>query len=315
MPLKPLLALALLLTALPAVADDPPTSPASPAAPATPSASKALLELHRSDAADYRMNLDAEFTRQAELYKDAVYLWTNPTRSGGQTGAVFVWTDNGRPAAVGTIFSHPENGRRVLCHEFHALARETIYPRRPGLGETFLPRWRPEAGVPTEPLKDAPTPATSERALVLQARAIARSFSADSEDEHGETWQLRLLPQPLLTWGHSDDGVLGGALFAFVTSAGTDPEVMLLLEARASTDAADAAHSGPHWEFAGARFSDLDLHLRRNEEVVWSSIRDSNNVWNRNADHTFRFDRDRLIPELPEVTGGADAGVLPGASQ
>lgn len=267
--------------------------PVAGTAAAEEPAAKALLDLHRSDAEGYSIFLDEAAAARAKFIEEPVYLWSNPTRSNGQTGAVFVWADgDGRPAAVGTIFSHPEDGRRVVCHEFHALARSVIYPRRAAADEPA--RWQPAAGVPTRPLADAPRPAETGTARLLQARASAREFEAESRDERGETWQLRLLPKPLAVWGGRDDAdkAAGGALFAFVTSAGTDPEIALLLEVRPDD-------GKPRWEFSAARFSDLDLHLRRGGREVWNSIRDGENVWNRNADSTFRFDRDRVVDELP----------------
>ena len=51
-------------------------------------------------------------------------------------------------------------------------------------------------------------------------------FTATSEDAKGGRWNRRLLPQPLYRYESTDPDVVDGALFAFVTSAGTDPEVL-----------------------------------------------------------------------------------------
>jgi hypothetical protein len=52
----------------------------------------------------------------------------------------------------------------------------------------------------------------------------------------------------------TDPNVLEGALYSFVTSAGTDPEAFLILEARKPTPDRE-----PIWHFAVASFTDLNF--------------------------------------------------------
>ena len=63
-------------------------------------------------------------------------------------------------------------------------------------------------------------------------RSLAREFNGRSLSDQGQAWELRLLPQPLYRYESTDPDVLDGALFTLVSSAGTDPEIILLLEAR-----------------------------------------------------------------------------------
>ena len=67
---------------------------------------------------------------------------------------------------------------------------------------------------------------------LVQTRSLAREFSGHTIDVNKERWELRLLSQPLFRYEKPEGDVIDGALFAFVTSAGTDPEVVLALEAR-----------------------------------------------------------------------------------
>lgn len=249
-----------------------------------------LLELHLRDARDYEITLDDAKTRPCRLREQPVYVWTNPGRSGGQQGAVFVWTFEGRPEVVGTIFSHPENGQRVLCHEFHSLSESTIVPTHPGSQV-----WQPRAGIVPRALAGAPVPADSARQRQFQLRNLAREFSAGSQDEHGTTWELRLLPKELIRYESREQGVIDGALFVLATSLGTDPEIILGLEARETK-------AGPQWHFIAARFSDLNLHLKYKDDEVWSSIRGGENSFDHDPQHLFRFYRDKIVPEIDELT-------------
>ena len=126
-------------------------------------------------------------------------------------------------------------------------------------------------------------------------RALAREFSGRSLSDQGQTWELRLLPQPLYRFQSTDPDVLDGALFTLVSSAGTDPEIILLLEARKS-------QSGNQWVFGAARFSDMSLWLKHKDKEVWSAIRGPENTFTNDAGHRFRFYQDRFIPELDPGT-------------
>jgi hypothetical protein len=253
--------------------------------------SQRLLQLHTDDAASYSIYRDERRTQKLELVREPVYRWTNPTRVGGQVGEVFVWTYRGRTEVVGSIFSHPSgDGRRVVCHELHSLSLAVLVVDREA-----SEHWVPVApGVDMKPVAGAPTPAGNAAQRLTQMRGVAREFSGRSLSDQGQAWELRLLPQPLYRDEHSaDPDVLNGALFTLVSSAGTDPEIILLLEARKS-------QSGTQWFYGAARFSDMNLWLKHKGNEVWSSIRSDENTFNHDAKHRFRFYQDRIIPEVGE---------------
>src|SRR5436309_2235420 len=108
-----------------------------------------LQTIHRQEAERWHMFLDEEHKSEAKLNSKPIYVWTNPTRSGGQHGAVYVWIDRGRPAVVGSIFSHPEAGARIVCHELHSLTAGTLRPQRGPEDQ----RWEPKASVELVPLR------------------------------------------------------------------------------------------------------------------------------------------------------------------
>jgi hypothetical protein len=247
-----------------------------------------LLELHAADAASYSIFRDVDRTQKVELKREPVYRWTNPTRSGGQEGEVYVWTSRGRPEVIGSVFSHPtSDSRRTVCHELHSLSLAV-----PVVDRTAAEQWVPQApGVDLKPVEGAPKPAGNPELRLAQIRALAREFTGRSLSNQGQAWELRLLPRPLYRCESSDPDVLDGALFALVSSAGTDPELILVLEAR-------VGQSGPQWLFGAARFSDMSLWLSHKSHEVWSSIRSDENTFNHDAKHRHRFYQDRRIPEL-----------------
>jgi len=275
-----------LLLWLALVAADPPA--------ASPKAVERLQSLHLEEAKKWQMFMDEGRQTKATLVEKPAYVWTNPTRSGGQNGAVYVWTHRGRPVVVGSIFSHPEQGHRMVCHEFHSLADGTLLPERGPDDQT----WQPKAPVPLLSLPDAPVPESSAARRLIQMRSLAREFTAHSIDYQQERWQLRLLGQPLYRYDKPEGDVVDGTLFAFVTSAGTDPEVIVVLETR-------KIGQSLAWYYRAIRFSDSNLYVQHSGKEVWSSVRDDQNQLHFNPDHTYRLLRDKAIEELPELTEAA----------
>ena len=245
----------------------PPALRGRPAARAAGHArSKDLLEVYTAEAAGYTIYRDASRKEKLELQARAGLRLEQPVRDGDRTGRSIVWTDRGRAEVIGTFFSFPrrlDGGRRDLCHEFHSLSLSVLdvsrspqanrwTPRAPGIHSRRSPAPRRR---PARPRNDSrrctPWPANS------------RPGPATTR---GGSWELRLLPQPLYRYESTDPEVLDGAVFAFVTSAGTDPEVILVLEARKP-----AGGGEPAWQYAAARFTDLDLWVSHKEKVVFTA--------------------------------------------
>jgi hypothetical protein len=248
---------------------------------------KQMLPTYLKEVSDYTMAVEPEPNQALELKKEPVFEWSNPVRSGVQQGVVFLWLRERRPAALCSVFSEPEgrlHGRKVI-HEFHALDPEKLIVTRP---KEALNQWKPEAGLPRKQLDDAPAPAATAAARLLQMRRLAQEFSGDSIDDKGKHWELRLLPAPLYRYPEARSGVIDGALFTLVSTAGTDPEVLLLLEAR-------EAGGKLRWEYACGRFSDRSLYMQRKEKEVWSMVRSETNTFLHDPLHTYRTYADKVV--------------------
>ena len=262
-----------------------------------------LLNLHVKEAEAYRIYRDEDRKQELELRTKPVFTWTNLVGEHTQQGHLFVWMQSGRPEAIGTIFSArtSDPSKRMIVHEFHSLSTRRLFPVTP---ETSTYQWRPEEGIALLPLESAPTVADSSGRRLVQMRTLARSFAAESRTAEGKKWELRLLPTPLYEYEPEKGNVLQGALFAMVSSAGTDPELLLLIEAR-------RAEKNKPWVWHGAalRFSDKDLIVKRGDQPLWSSLDSEQHrvqIKNdytllENPDKTYTCYRSRIIDELPDA--------------
>jgi hypothetical protein len=253
------------------------------------SLAKKLLPIYVKEAAEYSLAVESAPKKELEFKKEPVFEWSNPVRGGGgvQQGVVFLWLRDGRPAALGSIFSQPAAkfpGRRVY-HEFHALDPEKLLVSRP---PNALNEWKPQAGLERKELPDAGVPAATAAARLVQMRRVAQEFTGHEIDGEGRKWDLRLLPSPLYRYPEAKSGVIDGALFTLVSNAGTDPEVLLLIEAR-------EVAGKLRWEHACGRFSDRSLYVQRKDKEVWSSVRDETNVHTHDPLHLYRAYPDKIV--------------------
>src|SRR5581483_2662079 len=245
-----------------------------------------MLPVYAAEVAEYTLALEAAPGNSLELKKEPVLEWSNPVRQGLQHGACFLWLHNGRPAALGCIFSQPHDkpaGRQVI-HEFDALDPEKLLITRPNA----LNEWKPQAGLARAELADAPPPGPTPGARLIQMRRLAQEFTGHSLDAEEKRQDLRLLPSPLYRYPTAKTGVIDGALFTLVSTAGTDPEVLLLIEAREQGGKA-------RWEYACGRFSDRSLYVQRRDREVWSMVRGESNPFNHDPLHLYTIYADKVV--------------------
>lgn len=248
----------------------------------------ALVRMCREDTTAYTL----AFTDQpkSKFEPREVLKWTNPVRH-RQLGVVHLWLHEGRAEAMSTVFTSQsaENDKdNVVMHEFQSLSLRRIK----ATGRDGQVRWSPaQPGLALQPITGAAEPADSPTVRLRQMRTLAREYSAHSVSHYGETqrWELRLLAQPLYRYEPKSADVLDGAVFAFVSSAGTDPEIILPIEAR-------KVDGRWVWHAAGARFSDHSLHLRHQDKDVWSFLNDKHDPYFRAGQQdTYRLFRDRVF--------------------
>jgi hypothetical protein len=216
-----------------------------------------LHDVYLREASAYQFFLDEDKRQELELRREPVMRWSS---TGDYNGEVFVWTDRGTAAIVGCIFSGPQGSeRRGILHEFHSLVPHPLYAGARG-GSGWLPD---KPGVKLEPVAEAPAPAATPALRLAQMRDLARRFTAQVQRENSK-WEMRLLTQPIYRYEINDEKstIVDGAVFSFVWTAGTDPEVLLILEARRT-------EKGVQWYYAPARFTNCEAWLEYRGKQVW----------------------------------------------
>ncbi len=219
------------------------------------------LQFMKSTLADYEITVTVPAgspSRKFTRIEEPLLRWDNPV-SKVPDGTLFLWADEtGRPGFAAQVFI--AGGTKDLwLHEFQSLAAEKFQVLR-GTHAIWTPR---RAGIDVQPLPDSPLPGETKSTRLVQMRQIARQFAAEDDFEGRSRWELRLLTTPVYRYGagRKEDPVLDGAIFAY--AHGTDPEALLLVEAR-------NAESGPAWFYALAPMTGYALRVTNAGKEVWS---------------------------------------------
>lgn len=222
-------------------------------------------------------------TDQLDLKLDPkpILRWTNPA-TGRLHGEVFVWTADGRPECVMSLYKgwEPAWG---FCGELQSLSLTRLVAER----NQFIAWKSNEAGITLRDVPDGSAVGETAPRRLRQMHAMAREFTAVLMDyrknAEGERQALRLLTSPVYRFSSPERGVADGAMFAFVL--GTDAEVFLLLEAR-------GAEKENRWQYALARLNSDELAAFWKEKEVWRVGKATYNV----RDKPYAF---MTLPETP----------------
>ncbi len=229
---------------------------------------KKWFAFYDKQAASYQLAFADQPEEKLLLKPTPISSYSNPVRTGQQHGSVYVWTRDGRPQAISSIWSSvPQHspGKRSVAHEFQSLSsRRLISSHARQIGRKgVVPDWKPlSGGIAFKKIADAPTPAAKETSRLVQMRQLSRQFSASIMASSAEVDRnLRLQTQPVFRYTSESAGVIDGAIFLFVM--GTDPEVVLLIEA--FEDEGGVAS----WHYAAARLTNSSLRVNYRDQKIW----------------------------------------------
>ena len=192
-----------------------------------------------------------------KLHPKPLLRWNNPV-SGEIYGDVYIWTLDGRPEVIASIYKW-FTPLTHLSAELQSLSEASLSMSKNGAA-----LWSPKPGLEMKLLDDAPTPSDNANKRKLQMRLIVGQFQAKAEDRSDEskTWRLRAMKQPIYRYQCPKRMIVDGGLFAFCQDNTNNPEVLLLLEARRSEG--DIA-----WYFGLGRQNSLRFQVSRKGSVIW----------------------------------------------
>jgi hypothetical protein len=214
-------------------------------------------------ASRYEVTAGKEGATKLQLAAEPLLRWSNPER-GGVDGCLYFFTDNGRPQVALTIY--PTSDGKAWNHEFQSLAERELVAKK---GQVAV--WAPDQpGIEFKPVPGAPAPADSAAGRLVQMRTLADRFTA-TVTFRGDKSALRRLATPVYRYGDRKRDPLDGAVFVFAQA--TDPELLLILEAR-------VGRGMPQWHYALARQTMWVLEVDYEGRRIWAVEK-----WDRATSH------------------------------
>jgi hypothetical protein len=192
-------------------------------------------------------------TKAGTLKTDPLLRFDDATRD-FYDGSLWLFADGGRPHLLVALERYPE---------FWAFELTLISP--PPLSLTNSQGWTWKPRLPAFPDRTVPDAIPSERSAARKQEMskVAERFTAKEIYRDEGRRELRLMPRPIWQYQDEKQGVLDGALFALAN--GTNPEVLLVLEARADKDGKRA------WYFGVGRLGAARLEAQLDGKVVWEA--------------------------------------------
>lgn len=223
-----------------------------------PALSEATQEVQRL-LSGYRARIAGEPTKEVVLSPRPLLTFGDAARN-NESGTLWAWTTAGRPMAF--VENYRPEGDVKGAAWIHALTLSS--PALVELDIATARQWKP--GKSHFEMRRCPdnVAAVAETApqRLRQMKEISRRFQAhEFWDPKNSRFELRLLVQPVLRYSDEAAPIVDAAVFVF--AHGTNPEVLLQIEAHRENDIAT-------WKYGLIRLGSAEMHVAVDDREVWT---------------------------------------------
>jgi hypothetical protein len=204
---------------------------------------------------------------QPEAQEPAIELVSNPVfRYSDEErlipdATLWVWTRDARPVALQKVEGNNYGGGAAWTICFASLSEDLIDVRWPS-GRRYEAQ---KPGVTFSPFPRAEPPAGTARLRTAQIKSLKERFTArlniDGDGNNGA--ETRTMAKPVFEYADPKSKLPLGAIFG-MTSTGTNPDLLLLVEARSDGD------GNLRWEYACARMTSAALRISLDDSEIWT---------------------------------------------
>jgi hypothetical protein len=207
------------------------------------------------------MLVDEKWTEVKRIEKPLLF-YGDATRENDR-GSVWGWGDKGRPVALLELFQGVNDRSKWVF----AVCNTSGGKLRASRGGD--PWWREnDSASELQDIPGAPAPSVEGPQRQRQLKQLAQKFTGhEFWDPNNSRFELRRLERPLHTYRDEGSGLLEGGLFTLAN--GTNPEIMLFVEARVNPK----DKSKIVWQFTVGRSAHAELHLEYEGKEVFNAPR------------------------------------------
>ena len=221
------------------------------------------LERMRKLAGTIRVLADPKQTDSSVMLKEEPVLRYSDSTRQTHESTLWIWSGGGRPTAILAVEYYPmgPTGPRWL-YEIASLSTQPIAAECEG---HF--RWTAMGpGLKLQTRADAPPPADKETRRLAQMTELRNRFSAYEKATVEGRIELRPVATPLVRYSNPKEDLLDGAIFAL--ASGTNPEVLLVLEAQGAKGTAA-------WQYALVHMTGEAATVQLDGKEVWKQPGDN----------------------------------------
>lgn len=232
---------------------------AQQAAPPAEDEGESLLALAKEHMGRFEMRR-ARGDEEVKLYPRPLLTYGDSARS-NKEGTLWAFGDTGRPLALLELYQGNETNTR-WTHAVTLTGNLTVTMKTP-----VASVWKP-AATQIEPVAfaGAEPPLDREQRRLRQIKELSRKFTAhEFWDPENSRFEMRLLAQPVHRYSDAEAGIHDGAVF--ILAHGTNPEVIVLIEALGKT------LETARWHYSLARLGSAELHVELDGKEVWKQGR------------------------------------------
>ncbi len=227
-----------------------------PAEESQPSDQQARLRA----AEEHMTRVDVELGRKdVKRIERPLLIFGDSARDNGD-GTLWAWGEGGRPlVAIESYFNTKTGGQRI--NAITLISNDLVVAKTPTASSTL---WQPkQAQIKPVPFPDASPPDAKQTVRTRQLKELARRIAAhEFWDPDNSRYELRLLVQPVHRYSDPEAQIQDGAIF--VLAHGTNPEVLVLIEALG--ESIDRAR----WHYSFARCGSAEMHVAIDGKEVWT---------------------------------------------
>jgi hypothetical protein len=196
----------------------------------------------------------------AEMVPHPVFRYSDEQRA-IPDATLWVWIRDARPVAFQKVEGNNHGSGQMWTICFASLSEGLVKVRWPG-GREYAAR---KPGLTFKPLPRAETPAATARARTAQLKALKDCFTGRLNVNGDGTGgaETRTIAKPIFEYLDPETKLPVGAIFG-MTSTGTNPDLLLLIEARKDGD------GKLRWEYAHARMTSNSVRVRLDNEEIWA---------------------------------------------
>jgi hypothetical protein len=216
-----------------------------------------LARMHELAASIHVFAVPGKKESEVKLLAEPVLRYSDNTRRNNEA-TLWIWGSAGRPTAIVAIELYPQRPKGPeWLYEIASLSTGLIAVER----EASIAWTARKPGLELTTMEGSSPPADKPNRRLVQMKELRGRFSAHEFEGTDGRIELRPLSTPLYRYEHAAGNILDGAIFSF--ASGTNPEVLLILEAHQAKDSAA-------WRYGLVQMTGGKAVVQLDDKEVWS---------------------------------------------